>query len=347
MLFDFTDEQREFARSVDAWVAREFGADTLRQAWQDGHARSRSNWDKLAELGLTTILAPEELGGLGGRFSDLTLSLERVGAAGLDEPVAATGAVVLPTLLRFGASELRETYAEQIAEGSLMCTIALGDSDLVADGGRADIVLYESEGALRLARSGEFAATPVDSQDPSRRLARCMFDDSRSEIVTDDATALRWVRAVSATVTATLLNGLSTTLLDMSTEYVKQRQQFGQAVGSFQAIKHKLADVMIALEAARSVGWFAMYELDSSSEGWAASSAMAKSMATRANLAAANAALQCHGGIGFTREHNLHLFLQRSMAWRAIDGSVAQHRRTTARGAIEELRRAAPVGIGA
>ncbi|MDF3319938.1 acyl-CoA dehydrogenase family protein [Rhodococcus sp. C3V] len=344
MLFDFTDEQREFARSVDAWVAREFGTDTLRQAWQDGHARSRSNWDKLAELGLTTILAPEELGGLGGRFPDLTLSLERVGAAALDEPVAATGAVVLPTLLRFGAPDLRQKYAERIAEGTLMGTTALGGADLVADGSRADIVLYESKGALRLARSGEFDATQVDSQDPSRRLARCVFDDARSEIVTADANALRWAQAANTAVTATLLNGLSTTLLDMSTEYVKQRQQFGQVVGSFQAIKHKLADVMIALEAARSVGWFAMYELDSSSDGWATAAAMAKSMATRANLAAANAALQCHGGIGFTREHDLHLFLQRSMAWRAIDGSVAQHRRTAARGAIEELRDVEPVG---
>ncbi|MGV8871850.1 MAG: acyl-CoA dehydrogenase family protein [Rhodococcus sp. (in: high G+C Gram-positive bacteria)] len=334
MLFDFDDEQREFARSVDSWVAREFGTNTLRQSWLEGHSRSRSHWNKLAELGLTTILAPEELGGLGGTFSDLTLSLERVGAAAIDEPVGATGAVVLPSLLRFGTTERHHGLAARVAEGTAICTTAIGGSDIVADGGRADVILYESRNSLRLATSGSFSATELESQDPSRRLSRCVFDDARSELLTNDPNHVRWARAASATVTATLLNGLSMTLLDLSTEYVKQRQQFGQLIGGFQAIKHKLADVMIAIEASRSIGWFAMYQLDSQTDGWSQSAAMAKSMATQANRLAANAALQCHGGIGFTREHDLHLFLQRGLAWRSVDGSVAEHRRTAARSMI-------------
>ena len=324
MLFDFTDDQRGFDDAVSSLLARHMSPSRLREVWDAGQDHESDVWTPLADLGLLGITIPADRGGSDGSFVDLALPLESCGRHALPEPVVETAAVLPLVLLRHGDEAARARWLGAIASGDVVAAVCLGASDLVSDAVRADVVLVTRGHELHLATRDSFEATPVPGTDPSRRLARCQFVLDELTLLASDPAAVRFARTVGAAATASVLVGLAQQLLTMTRDYVLQREQFGQPIGAFQALKHRLADVAVATEAARSLAWSAAYAISTGEDATIAAS-LAKASANQAAYTAGSAALQLHGGIGFTWEHDLHMWLQRGRVLETSFGSTEAH----------------------
>ena len=312
MEFDFTPEQlalRDLARDL---FDKESPPSRLRELW-DGAERTSSCWRAMAGVGLTGLTVAEEFGGMGGDDVDLALVLEAAGRAALAEPLLETVAVGAPLIAEAGTDEQRSAWLTAIAAGDARVAVLFGDAPFAAGADDADLLLAERDGELHALPRGSFTATPVVST-PSTRMA-------------GDASGARLRGAVGA---AGMLNGVSMRLLEMTLAHVKTRQQFGRPVGSFQAVKHRLADAHVAVESSRAATWYAAYALATGASDAAVSTSIAKSYASDAAALANRAALQAHGGIGFTWEHDLHIWLKRGKALEQAWGSATEHRRRIA-----------------
>jgi alkylation response protein AidB-like acyl-CoA dehydrogenase len=312
VFFDVDEQQRDFAASIDASLAAADLPGAVR-AWAAGDSGpGRKVWARLAELGVTALTVPEQFDGIDAHPVDLVVALERLGRWGVPGPVAESIAVA-PVLL---ADDER---CSQLATGELIVTVALPPHvPRATDADTSGLTLLaDPAGTVSEARPGQ----QHESVDPSRKL----FD-----VV---AGAARWQADVArayefgALATAAQLIGAGQALLDAAVDYAKQRTQFGRVVGSYQAIKHKLADVHIALELARPLVYGAALSLADRSPDTARNVSAAKASASDAALLAARSALQTHGAIGFTAEHDLSLWLLRVQALRPAWGDPASHRR--------------------
>jgi alkylation response protein AidB-like acyl-CoA dehydrogenase len=313
--FELDEQQRDFAAAIDAALGAGDLPATVR-AWSEGDTGpGRTVWSTLTDLGVTALMVPEEYDGIGAHPVDLAVACERLGYWCVPGPVAESVAVA-PVLLAGSAAPER---GAALAAGELIATVAappLQPRAVNAD--FAGLILLVGDGTVADAAAGDGHRTV----DPSRTL----FDVK--------ATGAPWpsdtTRALQLGVLATAaqLVGAGRALLDASVEYAKQRTQFGRVIGSYQAIKHKLADVHIALELARPLVYGAAVTLgspDAASAGRDVSAA--KVAAAEAALLAARSALQTHGAIGFTQEHDLGLLLLRVQALRSGWGDPAAHRR--------------------
>ncbi len=312
MRFDLDEQQRDFAASIDAALA---AADlpAAARAWADGDTGpGRKVWARLADLGVTALAVPERFDGIEAHPVDLVVALERLGRWGVPGPVTESIAVA-PVLL---ADDERSSA---LASGELIATVALPPRvPRAVDADTAGLTLLaDLNGTVREAQAGE----QHESVDPSRKL----FDVS--------AVGSQWPADVKrayefgALAAAAQLVGAGQALLDATVDYAKQRTQFGRVIGSYQAIKHKLADVHIALELARPLVYGAALSLGDASPDTARDVSAAKASASDAALLAARSALQTHGAIGFTAEHDLSLWLLRVQALRPAWGDPAAHRR--------------------
>ncbi len=312
MNFEIDEQQRDFAASIDAALGAADLPAAVR-AWADGDSTpGRKVWATLAELGVTALAVPEEHDGIGAHPVDLVVAMERLGAHCVPGPVAESIAVA-PILLA-GDSE----RSAALAGGELIATVALApESPRALDAGFAGLTLIAAGTEVREGTAG----TVHDSLDPSRKL----FDVSASgdSWIADVPRA----REYGVLATAAQLIGAGQAMLDASVEYAKQRTQFGRLIGSYQAIKHKLADVHIALELARPLVYGAALSLGSLSPDTSRDVSAAKVAAAEAALLAARSALQTHGAIGFTQEHDLGLLLLRAQALRSAWGDPTAHRR--------------------
>ncbi|MGH3959675.1 acyl-CoA dehydrogenase family protein [Mycobacterium sp.] len=311
MRFELDAQQRDFAASIDAALASADVPGAVR-AWANSDtAPGRKVWARLADLGVTALAVPERFDGLDAHPVDLIVAMERLGRWCVPGPVTESIAVA-PILL---ADDER---CAALAAGELLASVALPPQvPRAVDADAAGLVLLADSDRVTEATAGE----PHQSVDPSRRL----FDVA--------ATASSWNADVArayefgALATAAQLVGAGQALLDTAVGYAKQRAQFGQVIGSYQAIKHKLADVHIAVELARPLVYGAALSLGNHSGDTARDVGAAKAAASDAALLAARAALQTHGAIGFTAEHDLSLWLLRVQALRPAWGDPAAHRR--------------------
>jgi alkylation response protein AidB-like acyl-CoA dehydrogenase len=311
MKFSLDTEQRDFAASIDAALA---GADVpgAVRAWNKGDTKGASAvWRRLSELGVTALAVAEESGGIGAHPVDLVVAVERLGRWCVPGPVVESLAVA-PVLLA------GDDRSAELAAGDLIATVAMPPAvPLALDTGFAGLTLLAGDGTVT-------DAAPTahhDSVDPSRRL---------SEVTAvGDSTPADTARAYDfgALATAAQLVGAGQSMLDMSVEYAKQRTQFGRPIGSYQAIKHKLADVHIALELARPLLFGAAISLAEGSAESARDVSAAKAAAADAALLSARTSLQTHGAIGYTAEHDLSQLLLRVQALRSAWGDPASHRR--------------------
>jgi alkylation response protein AidB-like acyl-CoA dehydrogenase len=303
--FALDEQQRDFAASIDAALGAADLPGAIR-AWADGDvAPGRKVWEQLANLGVTALIVPEKFDGLDADPVDLVVALERLGRWSVPGPVAESIAVA-PILL---ADDERSA---QLASGELIATLALPPhTPRAVDAEAAGLVLLADENGVTQASVGECHR----SVDPSRRL----YDLT----ATGDAWQADIKRAYEfgALATAAQLVGGAEALLSETVDYAKQRTQFGRAIGSYQAIKHKLADVHIAIELARPLVYGAALSLEPRDVS------AAKAAASDAGLLAARSALQTHGAIGFTQEHDLSLTLLRVQALRSAWGTPEAHRR--------------------
>ena len=311
MRFALATEQHDFAASIDAAMAAADVPGAVR-AWAAGDTTpGRKVWQRLAELGVTALAVPEEFDGLGAHPIDLAVACERLGRWCVPGPVAESIAVA-PVLLA------GDDRSARIAAGDLIATVAMPPAvPRAVDADFAGLVLLADAGAVSDALVGE----QCRSVDPSRRL----YETSAAGPPRAADVARAYEFGVLAT--AAQLIGAGQAMLDASVEYAKQRTQFGRVIGGYQAIKHKLADVHIAVDLARPLLYGAALSLAEDSVDTARDVSAAKAAASDAALLAARTALQTHGAIGYTAEHDLSQWLLRVQALRGAWGDPASHRR--------------------
>jgi len=300
--FAFSDEQLAMRDAVRAFLEKECPPKVVRDAWTNDTGRS-GLWSRLGELGVLGVLAPETHGGFGGDSLDLVLLLEETGRAALPEPVVEHAAVALPLL--------DDTRAEAAAAGDLTITVA-PPSGLVPYADSSDLVLVGD----RFVEPETLELRRHESVDGSRRLFAVAAPPTSINLASFDRAALG---------VAAQLIGLADRMLAMTVEYAKERHQFGVPIGSFQAVKHHLADVALALEFSRPLVYRAAWSIAHGDDGRSVHVAMAKARASEAALRAGRVALQVHGAIGYTAEYDLHLWMKRAWALAASWGDSAWH----------------------
>lgn len=330
MRFAFTEDQLAFAEAVRDLLANECTPDVVRAAWDSADGRTPALWGHLAEMGVVGMLAPETAGGMGLSDIDLVRILAEGGNAGLAEPLADVAAVAVPALRDHGASDAAAELLAAIAAGNATVGVGLAADGSVLHAEGADALLMEADNGLHLVPTASVELRPVHTVDGARRLSRVVWQPSADTLLADAVLAASEVRDRAAVATAAELCGLADRMLAMTVDYVGERKQFGVPIGSFQAVKHHLANAMLALEFAKPLVWRAAYSRSMGDPQASLHASMAKAQASDAAEAVGAAALQCHGAIGYTVECDLHLFLKRSWALARRGGDAASHRRKVA-----------------
>jgi alkylation response protein AidB-like acyl-CoA dehydrogenase len=328
--FDFSDDQYALRDAAREFFAGEASPAHLRRMWDDETGRSPELWRTMAETGFVGLTVPEEHGGLGMDEVDLVLLLEEAGRAALSEPLLETTAIGVPLLLEAGTAEQQKEWLPRIAAGDAIVTVQLADAPLVVDAHVADLLLLQRGEELHAVPAARFRATPQPSMDRARRLFTVEADIDDSTRMEGGATEAARAFDRGAAGTAALLNGIAQHLLDATVAYVKERTQFGRPIGSFQAVKHKLAETLLVVETSKAASWYAAYALARGAEDASEAASIAKAYASDAEHKANMESLQLHGGIGFTWEHDLHLWLKRGEALERAYGSAREHRRRLA-----------------
>jgi alkylation response protein AidB-like acyl-CoA dehydrogenase len=281
-------ERLELAEAVRDYLAGTHGPEVLRRL-DAGPNRDPAIWQGLVAMGLPGLLVPEADGGLGLDLLDAALIARECGRVCLAEPLVESAYVAVPWLVAQG----RTIDLAAIVAGDHRPVAAHAINGWVADG----------DGA------------PLASIDPLRRLAAPVTTSSDDPLLLD----------LGALMSAAQLVGLAESMLDQAVEYAKIRTQFGQPVGAFQAIKHKLADIAVALEFARPVLWRAAKALDDRAASASLHVSHAKVVATDAAYLSAESAIQVHGAMGYTYEVDLHFWMKRAWALGGAWGSRAFH----------------------
>jgi alkylation response protein AidB-like acyl-CoA dehydrogenase len=313
MRFAFTDDQLAFRDAVRDLLAKECPPTAVREAWTD--VVDRTAWSALGEMGVLGLMAPESVGGLGLGPVDLVLLLEESGYVALPEPIVEHACVAVPLVSTPGP----------MVDGSETVTTPFHDDAVVPFANRADQLLLVDAGAVHLVPLATTTLRPVASVDGARHLARVEWDASgATPIAGSDDAALAFERGAFGT--AAQLVGLARRMIDMTVAYASERHQFGAPIGSFQAVKHHLADARIALEFARPLVYRAAWSIAEGEPGVAVDVSMAKATASDAAVLAGRQALQCHGAIGYSFEYDLHLFMKRAWALAAAWGDARWHR---------------------
>lgn len=314
MKFDLDTQQRDFGASIDAALSVA-DVPAAARAWAAGnHGPGLAVWSTLAELGVTALAVSEKYDGIGAHPVDLVVALEGLGKWAVPGPVVESVAVA-PVLL--SSHEDGAEPSTRLASGELIATVAAPPiAPRALDADIAGLVLIADDIGVREAQAG----AQHESIDATRRV----FDVQPKEagISLDTSRAIDFgVLAISAQ-----LIGAGQALLDRAVAYAKQRSQFGRPIGSYQAVKHKLADVHIALELARPLVYGAALSLADQSPTAARDASAAKVAATKAAYLAARSALQTHGAIGFTAEYDLSLWILKVRALTSAWGTSEWHR---------------------
>jgi alkylation response protein AidB-like acyl-CoA dehydrogenase len=332
MRFGFTEDQLMLRDTVREVLARECTPEVVRAVWE--RKSSVTPYRTLAETGLLGMMLTEEQGGLGMNEIDAALPLEEAGYAALPEPVVEVLAA-LPVIAARGG----DAWTEKLASGEARLALSLGDARLVSFAESADAFLRYDGKALFLAPREAVKLDVQVSVDRARSVAAPTFNREGTTPLAEgdearDLAALVFDRA--ALGSALFLNGLSRKMLELAVQYAKDRVQFGQPIGSQQAVKHRLADALIALEFAKPLAYRAAYSLAHADPERSLHVSLAKLRASEAARTVAKQALQVHGAIGYTIEHDLHLWMKRAWALSAAYGTEEHHRDRIGRAILRE-----------
>lgn len=375
MDFDFSAEQYMFQESIRGFLDKAYDLKKV-GALIDGDGRDPALWSKLAELGCFAMLVPEEQGGLGLSFVDLALVFEEYGRALVPSPVVET-IVATDAIARFGTEAQKAQLLPKVAEGKLTLVPAIVESDagfgqddiamtaepsgngwrlngrkiLVPHAKTADVLLvavrFGTGGPLGLVlcEPGRAGMTLRRHQtlDPASRFYEISF--ASVQIVRDDilggepsAKSVQRLYDASGAASATMMTGIAGKVLDRSVEYAGQRVQFDRPIASFQAIKHKCADMAVAIDASQSAAYYAAWALAEDAPDLAKAVSIAKSFCGDTARQVCNEGIQIHGGIGFTWELGLHFYLRRAKVLEYSYGDAAYHRERVLAATLDELK---------
>jgi alkylation response protein AidB-like acyl-CoA dehydrogenase len=362
MRFSFSDEQEELRRVVRRFLEDKSPAAEVRRLMETDEGYDPAVWRQLSgELGLPAVHIPEEYGGQGYSFAELCIVLEEMGRSLLCAPYFGSIALAANAILN-GASETRKKeLLPGIAAGETIATLALaepagswdptsvaltataanggfrldGTKTYVLDGHIADLIVVVArtpgtDGVALFTVRGDAPGLErrlLKTVDATRKQARLDFTGAPAELLGDDApAALARTLDQAAVALASEMVGGAQMVLETAVEYAKVRVQFGRPIGSFQAIKHKCADMLVEVELAKSAAYYAAAAVAEDDEDLPATASLAKSLASDAYLRAAADNIQIHGGTGFTWENDAHLYFKRAKSSEVFLGDPAAHR---------------------
>jgi alkylation response protein AidB-like acyl-CoA dehydrogenase len=325
MEFAFSEEQSELASTVRSLLARRADSGAVRAAVESDLGYDEELWQTLCEqIGAAALAIPEDYDGAGFSLFESLIVLEEVGRSLAPSPLLAS-LVAAETLLAAGNAEACARLLPRIAMGQI-ATVAL-DPELVLHGDQATILLAVVDGALVEADVDSATRTWVESMDQTVRLARVDLEGAATTLIAQDASAAVARAELVGAVGATALQiGLAARALEMTVGYSKERVQFGRPIGSFQALKHRMADMLVLLEMSRSASWSASYAVSTGADNAAELAHIAKSYCSDALAAIAGETVQLHGGIAITWEHDAHLVFKRAHALGQLFGAPHEHR---------------------
>ncbi|WUI28790.1 acyl-CoA/acyl-ACP dehydrogenase [Mycobacterium sp. NBC_00419] len=356
--FTFTDEQQQLRTAVRKFCTDNFDESTVRQLMESEVPFDAAVWHRLgSELGVLGLSVPEDDGGVGGSLVDQAVAVEEFGATLACGPLFGTVFLAIPALVASPAGPVRDALLADLVEGTKTAAFAVADKagafdpaavrvkatddtvtgtvERVVDAGAADEILVAATGSdgLGLYAVATDAAgvtrTPLVTMDLTRPQATVEFDGAPARLVAGPQEAQRVIDhalQVGSALLAVEQVGAAQHLLNLSVEYAKSRLQFGRQIGSFQAVKHKLADMLVDLEHARSTAYHAVWAISDGSDDPALAASIAQATASAAFSRIAADTIQVHGGIGFTWEHQAHLYFKRAATDAALLGTAEQHR---------------------
>jgi len=350
MNFDLTDDQRAIQRTARDFLAARYRSEELRRLAADARGFSDEQWDEIVGLGWPGLAVPEDDGGLGLGIVELVVLQEELGYALAPTPfLSHAGAALL--LAAAGDEAQRERWLAPLAGGARRGTFAIHDEAaawgaewnaleavdgrlsgtlvLVPDGASADTIVIAAPG-LRcyvVARDAPgLGVSPMAGLDPTRKLARLDLDGVEIEQLARSGADVQRARDAIAVAYAAESVGVAQRALELAVAYAKDRHQFGRPIGVNQAVSHRCAQMLLEVEGARSATYYAAWALDHEPQTAGLAASMAKAYASDAGWRVTASALQVHGGVGFTWEHDLHFFLKRAKANAHAFGDARWHR---------------------
>ncbi len=362
MNFAFTDEQEELRKTVRQFLEAKSPETAVREQMETERGFDAAVWSQMGEqMGLQGLAIPEEFGGSGYTFIELGIVLEEMGRALLCAPFFSTSVLAANTLLHSGDEAAKQAHLPSIAAGSTIATLAFtepsgkwdesgitmeatadgdgwkltGTKMYVLDGHTADLILVAARtaaGVSLFAVDGGAAGltrTPLSTMDQTRKQAKLEFADTSATLVGTEGqgwTVLSTVLDLAAVALAAEQVGGAQKVLEMAVEYAKVRVQFGRPIGSFQAIKHKCADMLLEVESAKSAAYYGMWCASEMNDELASVASLAKAYCSEAYFHATAENIQIHGGIGFTWEHPAHLYFKRAKSSELLFGDPTYHR---------------------
>jgi alkylation response protein AidB-like acyl-CoA dehydrogenase len=367
MDFAFSEEQEQLGRTARAFLTHTSPETETRRLMETPEGYDRALWRRMGtELGLQGLAVPEEYGGAGCGPVEVGVVMEEMGRALLCAPFLSSAVLATTTLLRCADEEARKRLLPGLASGELVGTLALTEDSARWDAAGVRLTARESDGrwlltghktfvldgatadvVLTVARTGDgigvfwvdgdasgLTREPLPTMDPTRRQARLDYRDvpaTRLRTHGDGWDLVSEVLDRAAVALAAEQVGVATRALDMAVEYAKVRHQFGRPIGSFQAVKHLLADVLLEVESARAAAHYALLASETEDPELPAVASLAKAFCSDACVQATEDNIQVHGGIGFTWEHPAHLYLKRAKTSQLLFGDPAYHRELLAR----------------
>ncbi|WP_332818181.1 acyl-CoA dehydrogenase family protein [Sphingopyxis sp.] len=349
MHFAFTDEQGMIAETAKAFFAENATSERTRAAMADTGV-DRALWQAFTgELGLAGVAIPEAMGGVGLGMVELAILAEEAGRHTAALPFLASLGLAAPAILAGGSEEQKARLLPKLASGELVASFAvasadgapgatLGDDTLtgaalhVPHGAAADLFVVVATNGVAIVERGApgLGITPLTSMDQTRPYARLDFGGVAAEALADPRAAANAAFATGWLAIAADALGGAQACLDRTVAYAQERVQFGRAIGSFQAVKHRLADMMVAIEQARSAVYWAACAIDEGSDEAEFAVHAAKAFACDTYSHCAGEMIQLHGGIGFTWEHDAHLYFKRARSNASLLGTPDWHRERVA-----------------
>jgi alkylation response protein AidB-like acyl-CoA dehydrogenase len=360
--FAFSEEQEELRSIVRQFLEAKSPESAVREQMETEQGFDAAVWQQMAEqLGLQSLIIPEEYGGQGFGYVELIVVLEEMGKYLLPAPYFSTVVLAANTLLHAGDDAAKGDHLPGIASGETIATLAFtepngkwdesgiemaatqdggswklsGTKMFVLDGHTANLILVAArtgKGVSLFAVDGEaggLTRTPLATMDQTRKQAKLELDGVEGRLIGTEGAGwdvLSTVLDLAAVALAAEQVGGAQQCLDMSVEYAKVRVQFGRPIGSFQAIKHKCADMLLEVESAKSAAYYAGWCASEMNDELPAVASLAKAYCSDAYFHAAAENIQIHGGIGFTWEHPAHLYFKRAKSSELLFGDPTYHR---------------------
>ena len=359
MDFSFSPDQQLLKNSARAFLDEHMKPAHVRALWDDPRGESEALWKEMAQLGWLGLALPEDAGGSALGLVETAILQEELGRAACPSPY-------LPTVLaamaidRFGSAAQKSRWLPAVAGGGARATVALLERELDWDAGSVQARADERGGKVMLTGVKQFvpwahvadvvlvpvmvgpspvvfavetsapgvAVTPLTSMDPGLRLSTVTLDGATvaAEARLPSSGAFDFLLQRGAVGAAAEMLGAARRCLDMAVDYAKVREQFGQPIGSFQAIRHKCADMLLDVENSFSAVYYAAWSLANDAEDGPLAASVAKAYVSDASRKVCGDAIQVHGGIGFTWEYDLHLYFKRAKALEPLYGDADHHR---------------------